>query len=26
LPDVQESTSYVVMELVKETLNLPVPK
>lgn len=26
LPDVQESTSYVVMELVKETLALPVPK
>ena len=26
LPDVQESTSYVVMELVKEPLNLPVPK
>ena len=26
LPDVQESTSYVVMELVKETLNLPMPK
>ncbi len=24
LPDVQESTSYVVMELVKETLALPV--
>ncbi|MCG8415888.1 MAG: Lrp/AsnC ligand binding domain-containing protein [Pseudomonadales bacterium] len=26
LPDVQESTSYVVMELVKETLALPVPR
>ncbi len=26
LPDVLESTSYVVMELVKETLALPVPK
>ena len=25
LPDVQESTSYAVMELVKETLNLPMP-
>ena len=24
LPDVQESTSYVVMELVKETLSLPM--
>ena len=24
LPNVQESTSYVVMELVKETLNLPM--
>lgn len=26
LPGVQESTSYVVMELVKETLNLPIPE
>lgn len=26
LPDVLESTSYVVMELVKETMALPVPK
>ena len=25
LPDVQESTSYAVMELVKETLSLPMP-
>ena len=25
LPDVQESTSYAVMELIKETLNLPMP-
>jgi len=25
LPGVQESTSYVVMELVKETLNIPIP-
>jgi Lrp/AsnC family leucine-responsive transcriptional regulator len=25
LPGVQESTSYVVMEQVKETLNIPVP-
>jgi Lrp/AsnC family leucine-responsive transcriptional regulator len=25
LPGVQESTSYVVMEQVKETLTLPVP-
>jgi Lrp/AsnC family leucine-responsive transcriptional regulator len=25
LPGVQESTSYVVMEQVKETLKIPVP-
>ena len=25
LPGVQESTSYVVMELVKETMNIPIP-
>ena len=25
LPDVQESKSYAVMELIKETLNLPMP-
>lgn len=26
LPGVQESTSYVVMELVKETMNIPIPE
>ena len=26
LPGVQESTSYVVMELVKETPNIPIPE
>jgi Lrp/AsnC family leucine-responsive transcriptional regulator len=25
LPGVQESTSYVVMELVNETMNIPIP-